>query len=245
MKVWVLFIAIVLLSGNATAQDYEREKRWAAEVVPNLVVGEVVQLKLPSGREFLGIHVENRAAKNAILLVHGLGVHPDHGVIGILRASLADLGYATLSIQMPVQKPDAATDEYFPGLFPEAAARIQAGADWLAQNGYPRPVLLSHSMGSWMSNVYFERTSGAPFAAWVCMGRSGAFGRMGSAQMPVLDLYGEKDLPGVLRADWRRRLMLDGIPGSKQVRIPAADHHYTGLEKELAAEIVAFLAQLK
>jgi alpha/beta superfamily hydrolase len=241
----VLAFVLLFAAFGAAAQDYGREKRWAAEVVPNLVVGEAVQLKLPSGREFLGIHVENKTAKNAILLVHGLGVHPDHGVVGILRASLAELGYATLSIQMPVQKSDAATDEYFPGLFPEAAARIQAGADWLAQKGYPRPVLLSHSMGSWMSNVYFERTSGAPFAAWVCMGRSGAFSRMGSAKMPVLDVYGEKDLPGVLRADWRRRLTLDGIPGSKQVRILAADHHYTGREKELAAEIAAFLAPLK
>ena len=241
-----LFAFILLFSAfGAAAQDYEREKRWADEVVPNLVVGDAVNLMLPSGREFLGLYTENKTAKNAVLLVHGIGVHPDHGVIGILRTSLADLGYATLSIQMPVQKSDAATDAYFPALFPEAAARIQAGADWLARKGYARPALLSHSMGSWMSNVYFERTPDAPFAAWVCMGRSGAFSRFGGAMPPVLDIYGEKDLPNVLRADWRRRLTLDGIPGSAQVKVAAADHFYTGREKELAAEITAFLARLK
>ncbi len=241
----VLLLVLAFIVSAAAAQDYEREQRWAAEVVPNLVVGDAIQLKLPSGREFLGLYVENKSAKNAILLVHGIGVHPDHGVIGILRTSLADLGYATLSIQMPVRKSDAATDDYFPALFPEAGARIQAGADWLAAKGYARPVLLSHSMGSWMSNVYFERTPDAPFAAWVCMGRSGAFSRFGGAMPPVLDLYGEKDLPNVLRADWRRRLTLDGIPGSAQLKIPAADHFYTGREKELTAGIVAFLARLK
>ena len=229
----------------AAAQDYEREKRWAAEVESNLVVGDAVQLKLPSGREFLGIHVENRTAKTAILLVHGIGVHPDHGVIGILRVALSEAGYATLSIQMPVLAAEAAPQDYFPALFADAAARIQAGADWLAASGYARPILLSHSMGSWMSNVYFERSPNAPFTAWVCMGRSGEFGRFGNLKGPVLDVLGENDLTGVLRGDWRRRLVLNTIPGSRQVVIAGADHFYTGREKELAAAIVAFIAGLK
>ncbi len=63
--------------------------------------------------------------------------------------------------------------------------------------------------------------------------------------LPVLDVYGEKDLPSVLRADWRRRLTVEGIPGSAQVKIAAADHFYTGREKELTAEIETFLARLK
>src|SRR6185369_308328 len=100
-------------------------------------------------------------------------------------------------------------------------------------------------MGSWMSNVYFERTPGAPFAAWICMGRSGPFSRLGGSKIPVLDVYGEKDLPNVLRADWRRKLTLDGIPGSRQLMIPAADHFYTGREKELAAAIRDFIAPIK
>ena len=221
----LLPLVFLLAVFSAAAQDYEREQRWAAEVVPNLVVGDAVQLKLPSGREFLGLYVENKTAKKAILLVHGIGVHPDHGVIGILRTTLADMGYATLSIQMPVQESDATPDQYV-SVFPEAAARIQAGADWLAAKGFARPVLLSHSLGSRMANVYFERTPEAPFAAWVCMGLSGDFGRMGNVKVPVLDLYGENDLPGVLRADWRRRLKLNTVAGSAQAMIKGADHFY-------------------
>jgi alpha/beta superfamily hydrolase len=246
MKRWfVLAVAASLSVGAANAQDYERERRWAAEVTPNIVVGDAVRLRLPAGREFLGLYAEGKKINPAILLVHGVGVHPDHGIIGALRASLADLGYATLSIQMPVQKSDATVDDYFPALFPEAAARIQAGADWLASKGAAHTVLLSHSMGSWMSNVYYERTPGAPFAAWICMGLTGGFWRMGNVKVPVLDVSGEKDLPQVLRADWRRRLTLDGIAGSAQVKIPGADHHYTGREKELTAAIQVFLAGLK
>jgi pimeloyl-ACP methyl ester carboxylesterase len=239
----VLPLVLLLAAFSAAAQDYEREKRWAAEVVPNLVIGDAVQVKLPSGRAFLGLYTEAKNPRTAILLVHGVGVHPDHSIIGVLRVVLSEMGYSTLSIQMPVQRSDAAPDEY-PVVFPEAAARIQAGADWLAAKGFAQPVLLSHSMGSRMSNVYFERTRDAPFAAWVCMGLSGEFGRMGNVRVPVLDLYGENDLSGVLRADWRRRITLNTIPGSKQGVIAGADHFYTGREKELAAAIGAFLAAL-
>jgi len=241
----ILLLLALVFALSAQAQDYEREKRWAAEIVPALVVGEAVQLKLPAGREFLGLYIEAKPAKGALLLVHGIGVHPDHGVIGILRVALSVAGYTTLSIQMPVQKSDAVADDYFPAVFPEAAARIQAGADWLQAKGYAQPVLLSHSMGSWMSNVYYERTPNAPFGAWICMGRTGGFGRMGNVKAPVLDLFGENDLPSVLRADWRRRMTLDAIEGSKQIMIAGADHHYAGKEKALAAAILGFLGTLR
>ena len=52
-------------------------------------------------------------------------------------------------------------------------------------------------------------------------------------------------LSSVRRGDWRRRLVLDGMPGSAQVMIPATDHHYTGREKELVAAIDNFLSKLK
>jgi len=238
-------LALAAAAGCAAAQDYEREKRWAAEVLPNLVVGEAVQLRLPSGREFLGLFTERKEAPAAILLVHGVGVHPDHGLIGILRVALADLGYATLSIQMPVQKSDATVEDYYPKVFPEAVERIRAGGRWLAERGYRKVALLSHSMGSWMANVYYEQTPDSPFAAWVSIGLTGGFGGMGNVRVPVLDVHAENDLAPVLRADWRRRATLASIGGSRQARIAGTDHHYTGKEAELAVAIRDFLATLK
>jgi len=161
----------------------------------------------------------------------------------VLRVALAEAGFSTLSIQMPVQKSEARLDDYYPTVFPEAVERIRAGARWLAAKGYARPVLLGHSMGAWMINVYYEETADAPFSAWICMGLTGGFGGMGNVKVPVLDLYGENDLPAVLRADWRRRLTLNSIEGSKQVQIAGADHHFNGKEKELTAAIRDFIAQ--
>jgi len=238
-------LLIAFASFAVCAQDYAREKRWADQVVPDIVVGDAVRVRLPAGREFLGIHTEAPKARAAVLLVHGVGVHPDHGVIGILRTALADLGHTTLSIQMPVQAADAKLDDYYPGVFPEAVQRIAAGAKWLQDKGATRIVLLSHSMGSWMSNVYYEETASPPFAAWVCMRLTGGFGDMSNVKVPVLDVFGENDLPNVLRADWRRRMKIDGIEGSAQVKIPGANHHYLGREKELAAAIHGFIGKLK
>jgi pimeloyl-ACP methyl ester carboxylesterase len=237
-------LALALHAAAACGQDYEREKRLAAEVASNLVVGDVVPVKLPSGREFLGLFTEAKPARGAVLLVHGVGRHPDYGIIGSLRVALSEMGYSTLSIQMPVQKAEAQLDDYYPAVFPEAVDRIRAGARWLAAKGFAKPVLLSHSMGSWMSNVYYEETAAAPFSAWICMGLTGGFGGMSNVKVPVLDVFGENDIEPVLRAEWRRRLTLNSIEGSKQVKVAGADHNFTGREKELAAAIRDFIAQL-
>lgn len=237
----VLLSFLLLAATGAAAQDYERERRWAAEVTPNLVVGDAVSIR--AGREFLGIYTEAKNAKFAVLLVHGMGVHPDHGVTGLLRASLADLGYATLSIQMPVQRSEAAAEDY-PVLFPQAAERIEAAAAWLRGKGHARMVLLSHSMGSHMANAYLERAKAVPFSAWVSLGIIWDYAKFAALRVPVLDVYGENDFPAVIAANPRRRAAL-AAAGSAQVMIPGADHYYTGREKELATEIHAFLARLK
>jgi len=238
----LLLIACLLGAAlpRAQAQDYAREQRWAEEVVPNVVVGDAVWLKEPSGRKFLGLYTQASGAKTAVLLVHGLGVHPDHGVIGVLRSALADKGFATLSIQMPVLGADGKLAHYYPALFPEAGERIAAGASWLAAKGYGRIVLLSHSLGSWMSEWYLERTPNEPFAAWVCLGRGGAFAEPAKLHLPVLDVYGENDLPLVLANAAKR-----GAAASKQVMIPKADHFYTGREQALTDAVAAFIAGLK
>jgi pimeloyl-ACP methyl ester carboxylesterase len=240
MRIWFFVFGVFFLSSTVIAQDYEREKRWAAEVVPNLVVGDAVQLKLASGREFLGLYAEGKPGKPAILLVHGLGVHPDFGVIGSLRIALADMGYATLSIQMPVRNSAAGAEDY-PVLFPEAAARIQAGAAWLAEKGHRRTVLLSHSLGSRMANAYLERAATVPFAAWVSLGITSAYGGFGKFHAPIMDVYGENDFPAVLQAIPGRHQAIDRLPGSLQLMVPGADHYYTGRESELARAVAGFI----
>ena len=233
-------------SRHVYAQDYEREKRWADELIPMLVVGDAVPIKAASNREFLALYTEPTrlsATLPAIVLVHGVGVHPDFGIIGVLRAKLADLGYATLAIQMPVQGKDATVADYYPKVFPDAADRMVKAADFLRAKGHTNVILLSHSMGAWMANAYldqaFEKT---PYKAWIVMGLTGGYSwTMRKFPLPILDVYGENDIAPVLGAIGRRKFAIKESNGSKQVKIAGADHHYLGRENDLVRVIDEFL----
>lgn len=230
-----LLLVLLCLGTSVMAQDYAREARWKSEVVGNLVVGDAVELRLPYGRTFLGLYTAAKAQLPALVIVHGSGVHPDHGVIGSLRVALSDMGFTTLSVQMPVLAADAPAQDYYPGVFPEAAARIGAAAAWLREKHKGRMVLVSHSLGAWMSQHYLESAASAlPFAGWVSLGRSGPVPKL---PLPVLDVYGEKDLPAVLASAPERRAAV-------QVRIAGADHFYNGKEAELAGLLKDFASGL-
>jgi alpha/beta superfamily hydrolase len=235
-------VALALLAPLcAQSQDYAREERWASEVLPTLVVGEAIRLPATGGRSFFGLLTEVPDAKTAVVLVHGIGVHPDHGVIGSLRQSLADAGYTTLSIQMPVLASDARQEAYRP-LFPEAGERIAAALRYLREKRYERVVLLSHSLGSWMSNAWLVKQEKPGYAAWVCLGRSGPLDDAAKLHLPVLDVRGENDLPAVREYAASRGTSLTKLAnGSEQKVIAGADHFYSGREGALTDTVAAFI----
>jgi hypothetical protein len=228
------------------AQDYAREARWADEVVPGIVVGEAVRIEARHGRTFLGIYAPVAGARAGIVLAHGVGVHPDHGLIGVLRTRLADAGYSTLSIQMPVAASNARLEDYYPALFPDATDRLDRAAQWLQARVHRPVALLSHSMGAWMSNVYLDAAHGTtPYRAWIVLGLTGGYSwTMRQYAIPVLDLYGEHDLQPVRSAAWRRLLALNSGNGSRQERIAGADHHFTKHEADVTRVIDTFLREV-
>lgn len=234
--------ALLALPLPCSAQDHQREARWRAEVVPNLVVGEAVDIRASSGRDFLGLYVRTPGAETALVIVHGIGVHPDHGVIGRLRLDLADKGFSTLSIQMPVLGADAQPDRYR-DTFADAGDRLTQAAKWLQAKGYRDMVLVSHSLGSRMANDFFDRSGASAFRAWVCLGLNGGFSEsfVEKKPLPVLDAYGERDNPGVLAGVDSRARLVAALRGSSQVRVAGADHFYAGRERDLVETIGTFV----
>ncbi|TAG01894.1 MAG: DUF3530 family protein [Burkholderiales bacterium] len=231
-----------LFVASAFAQtDAAREARWRAEVEPNIVVGDAVTLNRKEGTDFFAIFTEGKQKDIAIVLVHGVGVNPDFGLIGRLRVLLADAGYATLSIQMPVLAAEGATPEAYQTTFPDAGSRIARAHEWLSERGYTKIALASHSMGAWMSNVYLQSAARSPYTAWIAIGVTGRLLPLGANALPVLDLYGENDLPSNLSKAWLRRIHLWLLPQSKQVMIAKADHYFAGYEKDVSAAIFEFL----
>jgi hypothetical protein len=239
----LVLIAALICAASFAQTDSEREARWRAEVEPSIVVGDAQTLKTKEGREFFAIFTEGKQKDVAFVIVHGVGVHPDFGFVGKLRVLLSDQGFATLSIQMPVRPKETTDVNEYLTTFPDATARIASAHTWVRERGYAKVVLASHSMGAWMSNVYFQNTPNSPYAAWIAMGVTGRILSIGSNSLPILDLYGENDLPPNLKSAWLRRGYLWTKSNSEQVMIPKADHHYAGVEKDAANAMVAFVRE--
>jgi predicted alpha/beta-hydrolase family hydrolase len=230
----------LVASASPVVPDYAREKKWADEIVPGLVVGDPVYLQTPRGHhKFLTLFTPVANTHKAVIVVHGMGIHPDWGMVGTLRTELSDRGFTTLSIQMPILAADATADAY-PPTFPEAAERIAAAVEFLKAKGYSQLAIVSHSMGSRMSDAYMEGKPDPSVKAWACLGLSS--GTFAGLKLPVLDLYGENDLPPVLANAGKRKLSL-ADKHSKQEVIAHADHFYTGHEAEMVDAVAAFLNQ--
>lgn len=236
---WLLVAALAFGIDAAQSADYAREERWAQEVVPALVVGDPVYLATAARGKVLAIlTVPAGATKGGVVVVHGLGVHPDWGLVGGVRTGLAEAGFTTLSVQMPVLAADALRDDYR-ATFAEAGDRIAAAVVYLRAHGATKVALVSHSMGASMVNAYLARPDAFAIAAWAPIGMLDDFAV--APREPVLDVLAQTELQQVRDAAPFRlsRMPSDGC--SRQVTIAGTDHYFDNRQKELAAAIAEFL----
>lgn len=238
MRSFALLLSL-LLALPATAADYAREQKWADEVLPSVLVGDPVHLQLAGGHRFLALYTEATSPKAAVILLHGLGVHPDWGLISPLRQSLPDAGFTTLSVQMPVLGAEAKSPDYAVTL-DEAAERVARAVIFLQDKGYTKIALVSHSLGCRMADRYLTLYPQGAVKSWVAIGYSGTadYGRL---KFPILDLYGENDLPAVFESASLRAIGLKGK--SAQEMVPKADHFFEGQDAVLLGKVRAFLDQ--
>ncbi len=144
---YALILTLLLsLTGVAIAADVEREQRLVTELEASLFDGDLKRLS--AGKvTFTAVELrpDSTPVRGSIILLHGRGVHadwPDN--IGPLRMALAQNGWHTLSLQMPVLEKSAKYFDYL-AILPEAFPRIEAGIKHLLTSGHPPLVLLAHS----------------------------------------------------------------------------------------------------
>lgn len=241
-----LIIAIMLFASCAAAHaqsrsDAAREKRWAEQVLASLVVGDAVYLEA-RGARFLALHAAAAKPRGTVLLAHGPGLHPDHGITGELRMHLADRGYTTLSLQMPLLGAEDEGGPAYRELFPEAAERIAAGVAFLRERGAKRIAIVSHAMGSAMAHEYLRRNRDGPVSAWAALSFYGVFEAM---PFPVFDLYGSNDYRGIRWPAGERKRVLEKVPGSRQLAAPDGGRFLAGGEQTVLREVAAFLDAVK
>jgi dienelactone hydrolase len=234
-------IALLLLTVTcgSLAADYAREERWAQEIVPSLVVGDAVYFATAERAKVLAILTPPSGPATAgVIVVHGLGVHPDWGLIGGIRTGLAEAGYITFSVQMPVLAATATRDDYRATL-PEAGDRIAGAIAYLREKGVAKIAIVSHSMGATMANAYLARPDAMPIAAWAPVGMFGGFDA--PPKEPVLDVIAERELDLVAESAPARARTLPKDACSRQVTIQGTDHYFDYRQKELVAAIAHFL----
>lgn len=236
--------ALLVAAAVLAAPDTAREDRWAAEVEPQVVVGDVEWLATPQRARLLAIYTAaTGTAKGGAVIVHGAGVHPDFGMIGALRTALPEQGIATLSVQMPVLAADAPRDGYV-DLFPAAGERIAAAIAALRAKDVGKVAIVAHSMGAGMADAYLARPDAARIDAWVVVGMLADF--KATPRVPVLDVVAERDFAEVLAATKVRALRLPKDGCSAAVVVKGVDHYFgeAGPQGELGKVVGGFLGKV-
>jgi pimeloyl-ACP methyl ester carboxylesterase len=235
-----VFFFTGIFFNKAFCQDYAREKRWADEIQKSLMVGDAVWLKQKNGHAFLSLFVEPKNPKAAVVIAHGRGWSPDFELYGTLRTRLAEMGYTTLSVQMPVLPSTAILGLYVP-LYPDARERFQLAVDFLKSKGYQNIAIVSHSLGATMANQYLIRTDETAVKGWVFIGILQGLEEMYRIKIPVLDVLGERDWDVTRWGAEERKAQIDRVPGSAQVIVPKATHFFEGQEEDLLKVVDRFL----
>lgn len=197
-------------------------------------------LEQENGHKFLGLYTEAEQSRGAVIVAHGRGWSPDFELYGQLRMMLADSGYTTLSIQMPVLDGTAKLGDYLP-VFPDAGERLSLANDWLRTHGHTNVAVVSHSIGASMTNHHLVRTPGHKIDAWVFISIINGLDDMFRIQIPVLDIFGSKDWDITRHGADERLKQIVRVEGSQQVVVPDAEHFFEGQEEPLRRAIVAFL----
>jgi dienelactone hydrolase len=205
-----------------------------------LVSGQVYAGK-PSGSAYL----DGGDSTFGMILCHGRGHHPTWDVVDPLRKGVHEqLGYHTLSLQMPAEKKNW---KKYAADFPEAYDTIQQGIDYLRnEKGVTTIYLMGHSMGSRMATAFLANHPEAKIDGFIGVGiRNGGDDPLNSnmnlrsVSIPVVDIYGDGgDGKDAKHAEYRSDMVSDRY---EQIFIPGADHRFNGDEDEMVSAVVNWL----
>jgi len=239
--------------------DYAREDRMIAEIEDAVMDGDVEYLPLKGDKEVFSIYMEPDVdkPKGGVIILHSRGYHANwSSTIKPLRVGLAEKGWHTLSVQMPVLEKSAKYYDYV-SVFPYSHERIDAALSFYKQRGVDNVILVSHGCGAHMSMSYFDKYGDGKINAYVGIGMGATDYKQKVIKRfpldimlkPVLDVYGENDFPGVIRLSESRQNLMDVAANAKsaQMVIKGADHYYkeNGTVQTLTNTIDTWLSGLR
>ncbi len=286
MKKAIPLLFFGLLAGNVPAQEAAAPEEevaseppaemvptdWATRLRESRLGG--LALELPGDPPLFALFEEERGSKDqgAIVLVHDNGRHPAWpAVIEPLRAGLPEHGWATLSIHVPAITEPPESGEMVE-LLDTTRTQLQAAIRFLTGRGYRNVVVAGHGMGAAMVTDFAAAAQDAEIVGVVLIGlrnfgatdepRLDTPALLRNIRVSLLDLYGSKDHPDVVRAARSRVSAVQAGPLStgqyarggvthfdiepgeavfRQIRFEGADHDFTGLAPELLKTVRGWL----
>lgn len=248
----VLVLLVLFLAGQGGpvyARDYE-----------DALVQQLVRTHARSGIVWLGPEQPPRLglyseagpdSTRAAIILHSMGMHADWpDLVEPLRNDLPVLGWATLSLQLPVLPPADGLAGYGDTLR-DAGERLRAGVRYLQDRGYEDIVVIGYSFGATTAVRYLLDNSSVITALVGISMENHEFLKprydlvtgLSNLAIPVLDIYASEDFSGVRRSADDRRLAggKRGTPIYRQLVINGTDHTFTGREADLARQISQWL----
>lgn len=262
----LIFILSTLCFGLTRAADSPPEggtQRWAQPLKNAVITGTLENLQGGNG-QFTAIFLEQRSdtPRGGVILLHDQGTHPDWPeLIHPLRTALPDVGWSTLSLQLPVLPRGATTKEYAP-LFGDAAQRIKAGVEFLQAKGVDPIILAGHGLGASMGAHMLASDPDPRIRAFIGISMSSSTEEpaldlsqsLGKITIPVLDLYGSREPEAALRAAQRMRAARGNPvtttdagkpkPDYRTMEITGADHLFSGQEEIMVKRIRGWLKRV-
>ncbi|MGM0594152.1 MAG: DUF3530 family protein [Pseudomonadota bacterium] len=174
--------------------------------------GEKLSLNVADEPIFALYQAQSRGSgRGSVLLLHDRGSHPAApGVIEPLRLGLPQAGWSSLSLSLPPLAEDGLTIEWLE----RSRERIAAAVEALAQRSQPPVVLIGHGSGARAAVDYLAGGEPPDVRGLVMIGMPAPANtdepRLDSAEqlagltLPMLDIAGSRDTPGVLQSAERR-----------------------------------------
>ena len=251
LRFLVLIVCLIHLLGAAClAGDQKREADFADSISKTLAMGKVVWLEA-EGKKFLSIYTEAEKVigYGVVILLHDIGGHPNQQqLIYDLRVFLPEHKWATLALQMPLREAGVGKEDYY-ALFPEAAARIQAGISYAKNNGAESIVVVGYGLGGLMG-LYALTEQAADIKALAAISLpvpatdnkvAQTLGFIKKIKIPILDVYAALDVSDVTGSARDRRLAAKENTGYRQIKIDDEGHAYLHDEGLLVKRIYSWL----
>ena len=248
-QLFIFLLASLSLPAVIQASNLNQESLIAGEIKQTLRQGKAIELTA-GNLQFLAVYQETSlpAKKGGVIILHGTGQNPDSpGIIRIFRTGLSRSGWDTLSLQMPLAFLNE--DQTDPAsLIQEAAPRIGAATRFFSDKDNSNLAIVGFGLGADMAAGYLEKEADSSVFALGMISlnasQEATLQRLQNIKIPVLDIYGSRDLAAVIStADDRKRAVMQKAenPHFRQIEMTGADPFYSGLESSVLGPVRGWL----